>query len=307
MVADYDEREVMQEIINSAKLSEGYLNLARYIIRASAGTSVDSARQNLAATFVNAFVNAGFGQDKLMTVPSDSSSGGSAGSWLFKNKEHGKASAAASLGMILLRDVDSCLAQIDKYFHSNDNHIIAGALLGVGIVNNDCDPALALLADYIDREDSTVRIGAIMGLGLAYAGSQNEQIREKLSPILNDPKAPLDVIAFTAISLGLVYVGSCNEEVAQSIIFSLMDQSEAELVEPLIRFLPLGLGLLYLGKQERVEATAEVSKTFNEKIRKYCDMTLLSCAYARTGNVLKVQNLLGHCAQHLEKDKGETH
>lgn len=88
--------------------------------RASAGASVDSARQNLAATFVNAFVNAGFGQvsktarwinmlvkgnaddyiwlqDKLMTVPSEASSGGASGSWLFKNKEHGKASAAASL------------------------------------------------------------------------------------------------------------------------------------------------------------------------------------------------------------------
>ena len=30
--------------------------------RASASGTVDSARQNLAATFVNAFVNAGFGQ-----------------------------------------------------------------------------------------------------------------------------------------------------------------------------------------------------------------------------------------------------
>lgn len=37
-----------------------------------------------------------------------------------------------------------------------------------------------------------------------------------------------------------------------------------------------------------MEATAEVSKTFNEKIRKHCDMILLSCAYAGTGNVLKV-------------------
>lgn len=46
--------------------------------------------------------------------------------------------------MILLWDVDSGLAQIDKYFHINDTHVIAGALLGVGIVNcgikNDCDP-----------------------------------------------------------------------------------------------------------------------------------------------------------------------
>ncbi|KAM7492213.1 hypothetical protein LguiA_035134 [Lonicera macranthoides] len=327
MCSDDEEREALQEIINNSKLSEGYLTLARDIEvmepkspediykahlldgRASAGASVDSARQNLAATFVNAFVNAGFGQDKLMTVPSEASSGGASGNWLFKNKEHGKASAAASLGMVLLWDVDSGLAQLDKYFHSNDNHVISGALLGVGIVNcgikNDCDPALALLADFIDKEDPSTRIGAVMGLGLAYAGSQNEQIRSKLTPILGDAKAPLDVIAFTAISLGLVYVGSCNEEVAQAIIFALMDRSESELGDPLTRLLPLGLGLLYLGKQESVEATAEVSKTFNEKIRKYCDMTLLSCAYAGTGNVLKVQHFLGQCAQHLEK--GETY
>ncbi|KAI5338711.1 hypothetical protein PRUPE_3G134800 [Prunus persica] len=327
MVAEDDDREALQDIINNSKLSEGYLTLARDIEvmeaktpediykahlldgRASAGASVDSARQNLAATFVNAFVNAGFGQDKLMTVPSDASSGGNSGNWLFKNKEHGKTSAAASLGMILLWDVDSGLAQIDKYFHSNDNHVIAGALLGVGIVNcsikNDCDPALALLGEYIDKEDPSIRIGAIMGLGIAYAGAQNEQIRSKLTPILNDAKAPLDVVAFTAISLGLIYVGSCNEEVAQAIIFALMDRSDSELGEPLARLIPLSLGLLYLGKQENVEATAEVSKTFNEKIRKHCDMTLLSCAYAGTGNVLKVQNLLGHCSQHLEKN--ETH
>ncbi|XP_071686374.1 26S proteasome non-ATPase regulatory subunit 2 homolog A-like [Rutidosis leptorrhynchoides] len=323
---DDDDREALQEIVNSTKLSEGYLTLARDIEvmepkspediykahlldgRASASANVDSARQNLAATFVNAFVNAGFGQDKLMTVASEASSGGSSGNWLFKNKEHGKASAAASLGMINLWDVDTGLAQLDKYFHSNDNHVIAGALLGVGVVNcgikNDCDPALALLADYLDKEDSSIRIGAITGLGLAYAGTQNEQIRDKLTPILGDPKAPLDVIAFTAISLGLVYVGSCNEEVAQAIIFALMDKSESDLGEPLTRLLILGLGLLYLGKQDSVEATAEVSKTFNDKIRKYCDMTLLSCAYAGTGNVLKVQHFLGQCAQHLEK--GET-
>ncbi|KAL8201505.1 hypothetical protein R6Q57_012844 [Mikania cordata] len=311
-----------KKLSTNTKLSEGYLTLARDIEvmeakspediykahlldgRASAGASVDSARQNLAATFVNAFVNAGFGQDKLMTITSEASSGGSS-NWLFKNKDHGKASVAASLGMIDLWDVDTGLAQLDKYFHSNDNHVIAGALLGVGIVNcgikNDCDPALALLADYLDKEDSSIRIGAITGLGFAYAGTQNEQIRDKLTPILGDPKALLDVIAFTAIALGLVYVGSCNEEVAQAIILALMDRSESDLGEPLTRLLPLGLGLLYLGKQDNVDATAEVSKTFNEKIRKYCDMTLLSCAYAGTGNVLKVQHFLGQCAQHFEK------
>ena len=32
---------------------------------------MDSARANLATTFVNAFVNAGFGQDKLVTAVSE--------------------------------------------------------------------------------------------------------------------------------------------------------------------------------------------------------------------------------------------
>ncbi len=83
----------LREIISNSKLSEHYLTLARDLDvveaktpedvykthltegRAPAGAAaVDSARANLAATFVNAFVNAGFGQDKLVTV-----SGGDAG------------------------------------------------------------------------------------------------------------------------------------------------------------------------------------------------------------------------------------
>ncbi len=55
---------------------------------AAAAASVDSARQNLASTFVNAFVNAGFGQDKLMTEENNK--------WLYKNKVHVRRGACLS-------------------------------------------------------------------------------------------------------------------------------------------------------------------------------------------------------------------
>ena len=45
-------------------------------------TNVDSARQNLASSFVNGFVNAAFGQDKLLMEEGNK--------WLYKNKEHGR-------------------------------------------------------------------------------------------------------------------------------------------------------------------------------------------------------------------------
>ena len=45
-------------------------------------SNVDSARQNLAASFVNGFVNTAFGKDKLLEEEGNK--------WLYKNKEHGK-------------------------------------------------------------------------------------------------------------------------------------------------------------------------------------------------------------------------
>lgn len=40
-------------------------------------------RSNLAAAFVNGFVNTGFGVDKMMTEAEDASR------WFYKNKEYG--------------------------------------------------------------------------------------------------------------------------------------------------------------------------------------------------------------------------
>jgi hypothetical protein len=64
--------------------------------------------------------------------------------WIFKNKDHGKTSATASLGLIYLWDVEGGLAVIDKYMYSSDQAVVAGALLGIGVVNcgvqNENDP-----------------------------------------------------------------------------------------------------------------------------------------------------------------------
>lgn len=71
------------EIISNANLSEYFLALGQDLdimdpktpediykssLNETRGltANVDSARQNLASTFVNAFVNVGFGQDKLV-------------------------------------------------------------------------------------------------------------------------------------------------------------------------------------------------------------------------------------------------
>lgn len=44
-------------------------------------------------------------------------------SWIYKNKDHGMMSAAASLGLSLLWDTDMGLTHIDKYTYSAEEHI----------------------------------------------------------------------------------------------------------------------------------------------------------------------------------------
>jgi 26S proteasome regulatory subunit N1 len=96
-----------------------------------------------------------------------------------------------------------------------------------------------------------------------------------------------------------------------------MERDETSLNATHARLLCLGLGLLYLGKhhssasnsccsgkQEVADVTLETLKTLTHPIGKYASLTVETCAYSGSGNVLKVQKLLGICGDHLdEKDK----
>lgn len=271
------------------------------------GNAPDSARQNLANTFVNGFVNAGFGQDKLL-----SSEG--ANKWFYRNQDYGMMSAAASLGMIHLWDVTTGLNSIINYLKASEDFIKAGALMGIGIVSAgvrpDCDPVFALIDEELSKPNvpEVMKVGGIVGIGIAYAGTNEETVQELLLPILEDEEASVDVISLAALSLGLVYVGSTNSEIAQAIlqIFMLRGEDSTFTNNTLSRFLCLALGLLFLGKQEEMEVILEAVKAIsNESLSKYATNTLVSCAYAGTGNVLQVQKLLHLCGEHIEEKKEE--
>lgn len=122
---------------------------------ASYNDVADSARQNLASSFVTAFVNAGFGSDRLITIDGNK--------WIYRHKTHSMMSATAALGLVHLWDVDGGLTPIDKYLYSEEEYIRAGALLGIGIVScrvfNECDPAMAILAEYVNDKNNNLKIG----------------------------------------------------------------------------------------------------------------------------------------------------
>jgi 26S proteasome regulatory subunit N1 len=269
------------------------------------GTSADSARHNLASAFVNAFVNAGFGNDKMMLVEGDQRP------WVWKTKDDGMLSTAASMGMLLQWDVEGGLDKIDKFNYANEEPIKAGALLATGILNSgvrmEADPALALLgeAENLHHSSTSMRLASIMGLGLSHAGSNNEKLLELLLPIVEDSSLDMQLSAMAAVSLGMIFVGSSNHQVSEAIANTLMDEDrQKQMKDKWTRFMALGLALLYFGRQEEVDVILDILKAIDHPMAKPTAVLASVCAWAGTGTVLKLQELLHICNEHIE-DKDE--
>ncbi len=204
-----------------------------------------------------------------------------------------------------------------------------------------------------------------------------EEVQELLVPLVMDPDTKMDVACAAALSLGLVFASSCREECVSAILQALMLRTELELTEACAKHMCLGLGLLFLGKQDLVEGslevcsvwggyccclclclcvcvcdvvdgrccffcvcgvcidcirflyfpnttattqhlhnththlhnthtpthTTQVAKTVNPRISEFAQVVLESCAYAGTGDVLKIQQLLALCGQHITQEE----
>ena len=56
--------------------------------------------------------------------------------WLYKNRDCCMLSAAGSLGIIQLWNLDEGLSMIDKFLYSTEDYVKAGTALAVGILSS---------------------------------------------------------------------------------------------------------------------------------------------------------------------------
>jgi len=172
-------------------------------------------------------------------------------------------------------------------------------------VRNECDPAWALLQEHLENEgnEPLSKLAAVVSLGFAYAGSGREDLLENLTPMIVDTAVTIECSAMAAVSLGLIFVSSCSDEVAQAILETLIERQAVEgaLNGTWPHFFAVGLGLLYLGQQDAVEATLAALDAITHPVGKYAKLTVQGMAYTNSGDVLHVQKMLNACTEHLEE------
>ncbi|AAS51298.1 ACR072Cp [Eremothecium gossypii ATCC 10895] len=312
------EYSAVQDIIGSTKLSEHFLYLAKELnltvpkfpediykshldnsVRSAfASSGLDSAQQNLAASFVNGWLNLGYCADK-MCLDDDN--------WVYKTKGDGMTSTVASIGSIYQWNLDG-LQHLDKYLYADDVEVKAGALLGIGVSacgvhDGDVEPALLLLQDYVTNPNAKLSSAAILGLGIAFAGSRNDELLSLLLPIAADTSLSIETSAMASLALAHAFVGTCNGDITTSIMDNLLERSSIELKTEWTRFLTLALGILYMGQGDQVEDVLETISAIEHPITSAIEVLVNVCAYTGTGDVLLIQDLLYRLTPKKEEEE----
>jgi 26S proteasome regulatory subunit N1 len=179
---------------------------------------------------VNAFVNAGFGKDLLVTPEGNE--------WLYKNKDHGMLSAAASLGMIMLWNVEEGLTQIDKFLYSNEVSTLfltapttqrrmscaderggkRRTSRAPRLFVDDADHAMTTRVARVARHaQDYIKAGAALAIGIVSSGVRHESDPPiaLLPEHLESTSHPIRCAA--AVALGIAYAGSGREDVMEVI------------------------------------------------------------------------------------------
>lgn len=268
---------------------------------AALGT-IDLAKQNLAAAFVNMFINLGYGSDKLVQTEEDNKL------WIYKTKGAGMVSTTALLGAIYQWNIQEGLQVLDKYTYSLEPEIKAGALLGTGVVltnvHDEVDAAYALLQEYVNDPNKLLQSLAIIGLGIAFAGLANEDVLQLLLPLVSDTDINFEILSLAALALGHTFVGSCHGDITLTILQTLLERDLSQLNNKFFKLLALGLGLLYMGTNaDLVEDVLETIDAIEHPIAKTLKVLVNICAYAGTGNVLQIQTLLQMCTAKPKREK----
>lgn len=254
---------------------------------------VNSIKDRLALALGAAFINAGYGKSGTAEITPHVRSG----------DRRTSMAAVAGLGLAGLWDLDN-INDLIVYTKSESEGIRAGAYLGIGLagcnVRSEEDPVFALLSDALENEKSNITlIGAAFGLGLAYAGTARDDVCKALFPLMTESDP--EVVCIATLSIGLIQIGTCHGDFTETLISLMMEGNKIITESTYARFICLAIGLLYLGQGDACEVALSLTDTFPGELSRYARITIETCAFAMSGDVLKIQQLLAICGEHPKK------
>ena len=85
----------------------------------------------------------------------------------------------------------------------------------------------------------------------------------------------MEISCLAALALGHIFVGTCHGDVTSTILQTLLERDYTQLTNKFIKFMSLGLGLLYMGRTEQAEDVLETIDAIEHPISKTLKVWLI--------------------------------
>ncbi|MES1901891.1 MAG: 26S proteasome non-ATPase regulatory subunit 2 [Paramarteilia canceri] len=213
--------------------------------------------------------------------------------------------APKSLADIFKRNIEfpnEGLNFVNNFVNSDVVNIRAGGLIAAGIIGtsikDEFDSIIAIIREEIQSEHQMCRTAAILGLAIAYAGSNSAEVLDIILPHLCTEtvnQKNQDFISMTCLAAGLVACGSANSDAAIYILRVMKNINFESLNEKRIHLLALSLSLIFLKQPEAAKNFSEAVYIVPECLKSPCLLLINIMAYAGTGNVEKILELVRVC------------
>ncbi|ADM11316.1 26S proteasome regulatory subunit 4 [Encephalitozoon intestinalis ATCC 50506] len=216
------------------------------------GFKYDKDTKQLASVAIaNGFVHMGYGRDPIFVpqegdsrVPLDYEA-------ILGCDVPDLISVFGSIGVIESWNSEKVMETLQEHIFSDSSHRKTGSLLGLalsGLRNFEERPAiLALLSNNLQSNNSIHVIGTLLGIEAMFSGTQSEEVRELLQPLMFSDCN--EVVFFTAFTLGSVFCGSADEDLTSLMLQTFLEK-EKESETQFFRFLMLGLASLFYRRKD---------------------------------------------------------
>lgn len=153
----------------------------------------------------------------------------------------------------------------------------------------------------LENESFELQLCMVIGMGVCYSGTNRRDVLDKLLSIVTHSKTPIIIKGIASLSCGLVSISSNYESLQDQLFQELIKLDKViQNVDQLVTswFLLLGIGFCFFGTASTTNLMLNnIRLLTNTNLKYIAYVTFISCQYAFSGNVLKIQQLLNIISQ----------
>jgi len=207
-----------------------------------------------------------------------------------ENKKSYKISSQGSKGLLYLYNSSKAIEELEENLFSEDGYLKVSSILALSAsmctMQDDNETVLALVRESFNTNSTTQKIVLLHSLALQYTGTCRKDVYDLVKESAHSEQ--IEISLFSMFVMGCIYAQSCNVEIFTEVLLVFSERISKSIFS---KYAMLGVALIFLGGEDRIEQVAELVASV-EEYGVALSILLNGISYFGTGNTKILHKVL---------------